>query len=88
MDINEKAVNNVSFLQVFRIEKEIKEFGDKGAEATHSEISQMHERGCLQPVNVNDLTHEQRKEILNIMTFIIEKRDGMVKARSVAVGSK
>ena len=48
----------------------------------------MHERGCFQPVNVNDLMTDQRKEILNIMTFIIEKRDGVVKARSVAVGSK
>ena len=88
MNVNEKAMNNVSCLQVFSIDKGIKVFGDKGAEATHGKISQMHERGCFQPVNVNDLTADQRKEILNIMTFIIEKRDGVVKARSVAVGSK
>ena len=41
VDINEKAVNDVSFLQVFGIEKAIKVFGNKGAEATHGEISQM-----------------------------------------------
>ena len=56
IDINDKAINGVNFLQVFGIEKGIKGFGDKGAEATHVEISQMHVRECFQPINVNELT--------------------------------
>ena len=86
--INELSIDKESFLQVFGVEKGIKVFGEKGKQAAYGEIQQMHERGSFIPIDIRKVTPEQRKEILNIITFLIEKRDGTIKARSVADGSK
>ena len=78
LDTKDRALNEASVLQVFDVEKGIKVIHEKGAKATYGEVSQMHERGCFQPTDISELTPKQCKKILNIMTFIIEKRDSIV----------
>ena len=44
--------------------------------------------GTYKPVHKSDLTFEDRKKALASLMFITEKRNGDIKARKVADGSK
>ena len=63
-------------------------FGDKGHEAAHKEIKQLHDRVCFQPINFDKLTPLEKKRVLNSLMFLVEKKDGKIKARKCANGSK
>ena len=55
---------------------------------TVKELSQIHEMGTYVPLNAGELSPEQKAKALSSLMFIVEKRDGRVKARKCAVGSK
>ena len=48
----------------------------------------MQDMAVYTPLDPNSLTPEQRKQALAWFLFLVEKRDGRVKARGVADGSK
>ena len=77
----------VSLLQTYSLSKGLKKFGDKGYEAASGEMKQLHDRECFTPINVQDLTPVERKRALESLIFLVEKRDGCVKARTCANGS-
>ena len=40
------------------------------------------------PMDASTLTYQERKDALDLLLFITDKRNGYIKAREVAVGSK
>lgn len=51
-------------------------------------MNQLHLRGCFKPKDVSKLTVEQKQKCLKSLIFLTEKRDGCIKGRSIADGSK
>ena len=70
------------------VSKGIKRHGDKALDALQSEFGQIHKHDTFIPQHANQLTFEQRKEALQLITMIREKRCGKVKARACADGKK
>ena len=76
-----------AFVQQYSLHRGIKMFGDKGRQATYAEVKQMHDRKCFKPIHPRDIPREQRRGIMETVTFLVEKRDGRIKARLCANGS-
>ena len=51
-------------------------------------MGQLHWRYCFKPIHVHTLTELQRRKVLESLIFLTEKRDGRIKARMCANGSK
>ena len=62
-------------------------FGEKGRKAAFGEMKQLHDRKAFCPVDVKSLTQQERTRALESLIFLVEKRDGTVKARTCANGS-
>jgi Reverse transcriptase (RNA-dependent DNA polymerase) len=52
-----------------------------------SEMQQFHERVVFKPVNVGELTQQERRRAMDSLIFLVEKSDGRIKARTCANGS-
>ena len=63
-------------------------FGDSADDAIMKELRQIHSFETYEPLKASDLTWEEKKEALNSLLFVTEKRNGDIKARNVADGSK
>ena len=72
----------------YNLRKGLELFGDKAEAATVKELSQIHEMGTYVPLDSGKLTAEQKAKALSSLLFIVEKRDGRIKDRKCAVGSK
>ena len=70
------------------VRKGLKIFGDAGVEAVLKELTQLHDRRVLKPKIANELSNEERKEALQYLMFLKEKRDGTIKGRGCADGRK
>ena len=81
-------VLGVIMVQNYSIKKGLKHFGVRGEQAVTKELQQHHDMETYFPVDPDTLTQKQRKEALNSLMFLMEKRDKSVKARSCADGSK
>jgi len=66
----------------------IKKFGEKSKQAAVTEMKHLHDTSCLKPADVNKLTDKQRRQAMKSLFFITEKREGRIKGRTVADGSK
>ena len=90
MDPNEarEHVMGVALAHVFGLKAGLKEFGQKGEKAVSKELSQLQDMDTYVPVDPSTLTREQKVEALASLLFITQKRDGSVKGRLVADGSK
>ena len=75
-------------IQQYNLRKGLELFGDKAELETVKELSQIHEMGTYVPLDAGGLTAEQKAKALSSLMFIVEKRDGRIKARKCAVGSK
>jgi hypothetical protein len=51
-------------------------------------MKQLHLRDAFRPMHWRDLTHAQRKSILESHMFLKQKRTGAIKGRTVAGGNK
>jgi hypothetical protein len=56
--------------------------------STMSELKQIHDMGTYVPLDPKKMTRKEKVEALASLVFITEKRDGRVKTRQCAVGSK
>ena len=81
-------VVGVIFAQHFSLKKGLELFGDKANVAVQKELTQIHKIDTYEPVHKSDLTFEDRKKALASLVFIAKKRNGDIKARKVADGSK
>ena len=68
--------------------KGLKKFGKLADDVAYNELNQMHKCGTFEPKHFKDLTKDECKKILDAITLIEEKKDGCVKSRVVANGSK
>ena len=62
-------------------------FGDRAEEATTKELQQIHDFGIYVPQDSKSLSRVERMKALLALMFIVEK-NGIIKARKCAVGSK
>jgi hypothetical protein len=69
-----------AFVETYSLKKGLKQFGKKGYDAALGEIKQLHDRVVFKPINVADLTQQERKRALESLIFLVEKRDGIIKA--------
>ena len=76
------------FAQVYSLSKGLKRFGDKGKAAAYLEMKQLHHRLCWKPTHIEGLSESDRRKAMESLIFLTEKRDGRIKARTVADGSK
>ena len=63
-------------------------FGDRAEAATTKELQQIHDFGTYIPQDAKELSRTERLKALLALMFIVEKRNGDIKARKCAVGSK
>ena len=75
------------FVQYFSLKKDLELLWEKSDVAVHKELSQIHKMTRTSRYK-SDLTFEDRKQALVSLMFITEKRNGDIKARKVADGSK
>jgi hypothetical protein len=66
----------------------LKEWGDKAYEAAESEMKQLNFRKTFELMHWKELSHTQRKTVLESHMFLKEKRDGKIKESTVAGGNK
>jgi hypothetical protein len=74
-------------VQRYSVQKWIKKFGKKGQNTAYKEMRQLHERVVFKPIKVESLTRLERQRAMESLIFLIEKRDGSIKARTCANGS-
>jgi Reverse transcriptase (RNA-dependent DNA polymerase) len=79
--------NKFSFVETYSLKRGLKHFGQRGHEAAFGEMKQLHDRAVFAPVDVNTLTQQEKRRALESLIFLVEKRDGRVKARTCANGS-
>jgi hypothetical protein len=81
-------VVGVIMAQQYTIRKGLKLFGDGGRQAVTKELTQLHNMATYTPMHKHELTREQRVQALSSLMFLTQKRDGRIKGRACANGSK
>ena len=81
-------IMGVMLIHQYNLKKGIELFGDKAEDAVMKELQQIHDMDVYVPMDPKELLYEERAKALSAMLFITEKRDGRIKARKCAVGSK
>ena len=84
----DEYIVGVVFAQHFNLKKGIEFFGDAADVAVKKELIQIHELSTYEPLASSELTSLERKDALESLIIITEKRNGDIKARKVADGSK
>ena len=77
----------LSFLQSYSLKAGLKKFGEAGKEAAIKEMRQLHDRVVFKPIRISEMTARERKRAMESLIFLVEKRDGRIKARTCANGS-
>jgi len=72
-----------AFSQTYTLKQGTKKSGEKGKQAVVTEMKQSHDRSCFKPVDANKLTDKHRRQTMNSLFFITEKK--MVESKGVAV---
>ena len=70
------------------VKEGIKRYGDRAVQAVFNEYAQLDNKDTFMPENANKLSLEQKREALNLITIVKEKRCGKVKGRACADGRK
>ena len=70
------------------LKKGIKLSGNRAEEATTEELRAIHDMGTYEPLDASKLTREDKRDALESLLFVTEKRDGKIKSRKCAIGSK
>ena len=83
----QRNVIGLCMLQV-SAKKGIKMFGERALEALAKEYAQLDSLDVFIPMLAAELTFEQRRNALNAIDLIAEKRCGKIKGRTVADGRK
>ena len=77
-----------SHLVNYSLKKGLKKFGSKGYDAALGEMKQLHDRDCWTPIKLQTMSKSERDKALESLIFLVEKKDGRIKARHCANGSK
>ena len=63
-------------------------FGKEGEKALEKELKQLHMKDVIEPINPEKMTYAMKKEALNYLMYLTEKRNGDIKGRGCADGRK
>ena len=66
----------------FPLKKGIALFGDKAEKATTEELQAIHDMGTYEPLDASKLTREEKRDALESLLFITEKRTGELKVEN------
>ena len=87
VEIRHKVMNGKPcFGQQYPLHRGLKKFGDKGRAAAGKELDQLHNRNTFAPVDVSQLSPDEKRKAQEGMMLLTEKRDGTVKGRLVYNG--
>ena len=78
----------VILVHQYNLKKGLELFGDSAEAATTKELQQIHDFGTYVPQDAKELSRAERMKSLLALIFIVEKRNGDIKARKCAVGSQ
>jgi hypothetical protein len=76
-----------TFVETFSLKRGIRTFGEAAKDAAKSEMKQLHDRTAFAPIMVAELSQRERRRAMESLLFLVEKRDGRLKARNCANGS-
>ena len=79
--------NKISFTQTYSLRQAEKKFGNRATKAAQKELGQLDERTAFEPILLKDLSEDEKAKAMEILLFLVEKRDGALKARGCADGS-
>ena len=51
----------------------IKKHGERGKDAVLKETTQLHDRSCFEPIEVEDVTPEEKQQAQMVLTHLTEK---------------
>ena len=86
-DIMRHPLTATLFTQ-YIVRKGIKVFGEAGIKAVKEELQQLDTRKMMEPIDVNDMTKEEKRVCLQYLMFLKQKRSGRIKGRGCADGRK
>ena len=75
-------------LQSFSIKAGLNRYGEAGKKAVNKDLQQLHDMDTYEPMNPDKLTRLENTKSLASLMFLVEKINGLIKARAVADGSK
>ena len=78
----------VIVVQQYNLKKGFELFGDRAKAATTKELQQMHDFGTYVSQDAKELSSAECLKALSALMFIVEKRNGDIKVRKCAMGSK
>ena len=78
----------VILVKQYGLKKGMELLGQKADAAVVKEITQIHELEAYKPILPSDMSWEGKKKALESLLFITEKRNGDIKKRKSADGSK
>ena len=84
----ESHLVGVAMAQQYSMNKAKELFGDKADAAVMRELNQINNFETYVPLKASDFLWEEKKKALESLIFMTEKRNGDIKARKVADGSK
>ena len=61
------------------VQRGLKKFGQKGADAATKEMDQLHRQNYFTPIDVASMTQEERRKTVEALMFLTEKRDKTIK---------
>ena len=84
--MNETQAYN--FIQTYSLNKGLQKFGEKGRLAALKEMKQLHDHRVWEPIRFDEMTKRERKQAMESLVFLTEKRDKTIKAQTCANGSR
>ena len=89
VDFNYKGTTNKwSFGQQHILQKGLKLFKNKGCDAAIEELDQLHRRMRFTPVDVNDLTRNEKKKAMEALMLMTEKKIRQLKVEWFTINRK
>jgi hypothetical protein len=85
---NIQYIVGVILAQQYSLKKGLELFGDRADASVTKELTQIHDLGTYEPIDLKTMSYEDRKRALASLLFVTEKRNGDIKVRKVADGSK
>ena len=83
----ENIVYGTQHVVTYSLKKGIQKFGERGQNAAHKEMKQLHDRECFNPIHKHTLNETEWKRALKSLIFLTEKKNGTIKARHCANGT-
>ena len=88
-NINKKKMaEGESFGQQYILQKGLKKFGDRGSKAATKDMDQLQQINCFTPIDVAELTPQEKRKAMEYLMFLNKKRDKPIKVRMVYNGKQ